>query len=101
MDVVHRLNDIAFVWDSEKALANLQKHGVALGVACEIFFDPFVCLLRTEVVSGEERELVVGMTRGWKLLVVAYNFRADFIRLISARTATSQERIAYEDGQAP
>jgi len=101
MDVVRRLNDIAFVWDAEKALANLQKHGVALEMACETFFDPFICLLRTEVVGGEERELAVGMTRGWKLLIVAYTFRADFIRLISARPATSQERRAYEDGQAP
>ena len=100
MDVVHRLNDIAFVWDSEKALANLQKHGVALETACEVFFDPFICLLRTEAVAGEERELVIGMTRGWKLLVVVYTFRADFIRLISARPATSPERRAYEDGPA-
>jgi uncharacterized DUF497 family protein len=60
---------------------------VALEKACEIFFDPFVCLLRAEAVDGEERELVIGMTRGWKLLVVAYTFRADFIRLISARPA--------------
>jgi uncharacterized DUF497 family protein len=72
---------------------------VALETACEIFFDPFICLLRTEAV-GEERELAIGMTRGWKLLVAVYTFRADFIRLISARPATSPERRAYEDGQA-
>jgi uncharacterized protein len=98
MDVVHLLNDIGFVWDSEKAKANLQKHGVALEMACEIFFDPFVCLLRTDAIGGEERELVVGMTRGWQLLVVVYTFRTDRIRIISARPATSQERRAYEDG---
>lgn len=101
MNVVHRLNGIAFIWDSKKALANLQKHGVALELACEVFFDPFVCLLRTDAIGGEERELVVGMTPGWQLLVVVYTFRADCIRLISARPATSQERGAYEDGPAP
>jgi uncharacterized DUF497 family protein len=71
MDVVHRLNDITFVWDSKKALVNLQKHGVALEMACEIFFDPFVCLLRTDALGGEDRELVVGMTRGWQLLMLS------------------------------
>jgi uncharacterized DUF497 family protein len=101
MDVVHRLNDIAFVWDSQKALANLQKHGVALEMACEIFFDPFVRLLRTDVLGGEERDVVVGMNRGWQLLVVVYTLRADCIRMISARPATSPERKAYEDGPAP
>ncbi|MES1245309.1 MAG: BrnT family toxin [Acidobacteriota bacterium] len=101
MDVVHRLNDIAFVWDAEKARANLRKHGVALEVACEVFFDPFVCLLRADVIGGEERELVVGMTRGWQTLAVVYTFRTDRIRLISSRPATSQERRAYEDGSTP
>lgn len=98
MDVVHRLNDIAFVWDSGKALANLQKHGVSLDAACEVFFDPFIHILRVEVHGGEERELAVGMTREWKLLVVVYTRREDFIRLISARAATAQERRTYEDG---
>jgi uncharacterized DUF497 family protein len=101
MDVVHRLNDITFVWDSRKAQANLQRHGVTLEVACEVFFDPFVCLLRTDVIGGEQRELVVGMTRGWQTLVVVYTFRTDRIRLISARPATSQEKRAYEDGPTP
>ena len=98
MDVVHRLNDITFVWDSQKAQANLQKHGVALEVACGVFFDPFLCLLRTDVLGGEEREVMVGMTGGWQTLVVVYTFRTDHIRLISARPATSPERRAYEDG---
>lgn len=98
MDVVHRLNDITFVWDSGKALVNLQKHGVSLDTACEVFFDPFIHFLRTEVVWGEERELSVGMTQELKLLVVVYTLREDFIRLISARAATTQERRTYEDG---
>ena len=42
MDVVHRLNDITFVWDQKKASSNLQKHGVDLETACEVFFDPFI-----------------------------------------------------------
>lgn len=101
MDVVHRLNGITFVWDDRKASSNLQKHGVALEAACEVFLDPFVLLLRTEVIGGEERETAIGLTLGWRLLVVAYTFRDDAIRIISTRPATSQERSHYEDGQAP
>jgi len=101
MDVVHRLNGIDFVWDRRKATANLQKHAVTLLSACEVFFDPFVRLLRSEAVDGEEREVVVGMTAEWKLLVVAYTLREDSIRLISARPASYQERSHYEDEPAP
>lgn len=66
---------------------------VALELACETFFDPVICLLRTEVVGGEEGELVIGMTRGWKLLVLVYTFHVDFIRLIFSRPS---ERRAHE-----
>ncbi len=97
MDVVHRLNDIDFVWDRAKAQANFQKHGVSLELACEVFFDPFIRPLRTEWIGGEEREVAIGLTRDWTLLVVVYTFRGESIRVISARPATGPERKAYED----
>lgn len=97
MDVVHRLSGIDFVWDRAKALANFQKHGVSLELACEAFFDPFIRLLRTEWSGGEEREVAIGMARDWTLLVVVYTLRGESIRMISARLATSFERKAYED----
>ena len=97
MDVEYWLNGIRFEWDRRKAAANLRKHGVGFKIACEVFFDPFVCLVDSEVVDGEERESVIGMTGGWDLLVVAYVDRVDSIRLISARPATRKGRLAYED----
>ena len=42
MKIAHILEDVDFEWDSEKADANLQKHGVSFPEACEVFFDPFV-----------------------------------------------------------
>ena len=98
MDVVHRLNGIDFVWDRAKAQVNLQKHGVSLELACEVFFDPFIRLLRADWIGGEEREVAIGLAKDWTPLVVAYTFRGESIRLISARPATSPERKAYEDG---
>src|SRR5438093_2298592 len=97
MDVVHRLNDIEFVWDRKKAESNLRKHGVAFETACEVFFDPFVCFIGTEVVGGERREIVVGMTVDWQILYVVYLFRKNQIRLVSARPVTSRERKQYEN----
>jgi uncharacterized protein len=97
MDVVHRLNDIDFVWDEAKARVNVQRHGVSLESACQAFFDPFIRLLRTERIGEEDREVAIGLTKGWELLVVAYTLRGESIRLISARLATGPERKAYED----
>ena len=105
MDVVYRLSGISFVWDRRKAQTNLQKHGIAFETACEIFFDPFVRLIETEVVSGEEREAAVGMTSDWRLLKVIYVFRPEAVRIISARPITLRERKTYEEqgiaGAAP
>jgi uncharacterized DUF497 family protein len=97
MDVVHHLNGIKFVWDRAKAQVNVQKHGISLELACEVFFDPFIRLLRAEWSGGEEREVAIGLTKDWTLLVVVYTLREESIRMISARSATGPERKAYED----
>lgn len=100
-DVVHRRNDIVFVWDHGKAEGNLRKHGVSFETACDIFFDPFVHLLRSEMLGGEEREAAVGMTLDWRLMVVVYTFREKAIRVISARPSTPAERDLYDGSNAP
>lgn len=96
-DAVHVRNGIRFVWDRGKAELNLRKHGVSFETACEIFFDPLVRLLRSEMIGGEDRDAALGMTEEWKLLVVVHTFRQESIRLISARPATPRERESYED----
>ncbi|HSS49393.1 MAG TPA: BrnT family toxin [Thermoanaerobaculia bacterium] len=95
-EVTHERNDLRFIWDGGKAKSNLHKHGVYFETACEIFFDPFVHLLRSEMLGGEEREVAIGMTESWRLLVVVYTFRTEAIRVISARPATPGERKRYE-----
>jgi len=97
MDVAYRLSGISFVWDRRKAQANLRKHGIAFETACEVFLDPFIHLIGTEAVSGEERETAVGMTSDWRLLKAVYVFRSDTVRLISARTTTVQDRKSHEE----
>jgi hypothetical protein len=97
MDTVFLYQGQRFVWDSEKATANLDKHGVAFEKACEVFFDPFV-MLDDAGTAVEDREAAIGMTEDWELLFVVHILREeDTIRIISARAATTVERRKYED----
>ncbi len=66
-------------------------------MACEAFFDPFVCYLDEEIVGLELREKLVGLTTTWLLLHIVYVMRGDVIRIISARKATEEERELYEN----
>ena len=61
------MNGICFKWDRKKAAGNLRKHRIGFETACEVLFDPFVCFVDSEMVGGEERESVIGMTAGWEL----------------------------------
>ena len=97
MNVRYTLHNIAFEWDSRKAAANFRKHDVSFELACEAFFDPFVCYLEDEIVAGEQRETIIGLTTSWKLLYIIYVLRDDIIRMVSARLVTNTEREVYEN----
>ena len=98
MDEKIRYKDIRFEWDTEKAYANYKKHGVEFQTAVEMFFDPFLMALDERIEEGEMRHHAVGMTKNWQILFVAFVWRGDDIRLISARLATNSERKQYERG---
>ena len=97
MNIGYTLYNIAFELDSHKAAVNFRKHEVSFELACEAFFDPFVCYLDEEVVDGELRETVIGLTTTWQLLYVVYVLRDDIIRIVSARLVTKAEREIYEN----
>ncbi|RIK31338.1 MAG: hypothetical protein DCC56_03900 [Anaerolineae bacterium] len=97
MNVRYTLQNILFEWDSQKAAVNLRKHDVSFELACEAFFDPFVCYLDEEIVGTELRERIVGLTTIWIMLYIVYVMRDDRIRIVSARAATKAERELYEN----
>ena len=97
MNVTYTLHNIAFEWDSRKAATNLRKHDTSFELACEAFFDPFVRYLNDEVIEGEVRESIIGLTTTWQLLYVVYILRDGTIRIISARVVTNAERETYEN----
>ncbi len=86
-----------FIWDAEKAAANLAKHGIRFEAACDVFLDPLVRSTDASI-DEESREAAIGMTEDWKLLFVVHLIREDdWIRIISARPATPKERKFYEE----
>ena len=96
MDVYFLYLGQSFVWDSEKASANVQKHGVSFEVASQVFFDRLV-YVEDASIDEELRDAAIGMTEDMILLLVVHVHREDdTIRIISARRATRKERTTYE-----
>lgn len=88
-----------FEWDSDKAVANLDKHGVSFQEASTVFNDDLSLTARDPAHSlNEHRFVTFGMSSASRLVAVAHTERGDIIRIISARPATRAERKFYEEG---
>jgi uncharacterized DUF497 family protein len=90
---------VRFEWDDEKAVANLEKHGVSFGEATEVFYDLNALEgFDAEHSTEENRFFIIGLSSR-RLLYVVYAERADdTVRIISARRAVKREEELY--GQA-
>jgi uncharacterized protein len=88
-----------FEWDPEKAEANLKKHGVTFSEAEPVFYDEFAITIADESEAIEERFITIGMGLKARVLVVVYCYRAEKIRIISARGAEPSERGVYEESR--
>jgi len=86
------------IWDPKKAEINFKKHGTRFSDAEMVLYDPFAMTLEEHVVVGEQRFVTVGADVVGRIIAVVYSYRADTIRLISARKATTTERKQYEKG---
>lgn len=87
--------DIEF--DSRKATSNLKKHGVSFDDAATVLLDPMALVREDDDAEGEARYVAVGMSKAGHLITVCYTLRdEETIRLISARSATTNERRQYE-----
>jgi uncharacterized protein len=98
MNVYFVLNGITFVWDDKKAQINPANHdGITFQQAAESFFDPFLIVIDASR-NEEARDAAIGLDVRWNLLYVVHIEREEnVIRIISARKATRQERLQYED----
>ena len=89
---------MGFEWDeASKAGINFRKHGVRMPEAIPVFDDPHaITITDDESDPGEQRFITIGVGAMGRLLVVVYSWRADNIRIISARPAEAHEREQYE-----
>jgi len=82
-------------WDPEKAEANRRKHGVDFADAATALTDELALTVPDDD-PDEDRFVTLAMDALGRILVVAYSWREEDIRLISARKATAAERQQYE-----
>lgn len=83
-------------WDPQKAASNFRKHHVRFADALAVLEDERAVTIR-DFETNEERWVTIGSDAPGRVLVVVYTLRAHRIRIISARRATRQERIQYEE----
>jgi uncharacterized DUF497 family protein len=89
---------VIFEWDPKKAAANARKHRVSFEEATTAFADPLsLTIADPDHSDDEQRWVVLGRSHRGRLIVVAHAVRQERIRIISARTATRRERLAYEE----
>ena len=91
------MDDIQFIWDEQKNIINIAKHGVNFAEAAKVYFDPE----RLEFYDGkhstmgEERWNIIGNVN-MKTLFVVITIKVDnLVRIISARQATKNEQEEY------
>jgi hypothetical protein len=89
---------LVFEWDPGKAKENIESHGIAFDEASTAFGDTFsLTIFDPRHSEQEERFILLGNSIMNRLLVIVHTERSGRIRIISARKATSKERIQYEE----
>jgi hypothetical protein len=93
------MEEIQFVWDEDKASENIEKHGISFSEAKTVFYDENARLrYDPDHSDDEDRFILLGMSYALRVLVVChcYRERDTFVRIISARKASHNERKQYE-----
>ncbi len=90
-----------FEWDNKKEKTNILKHGVTFAQASYVFSDPFVLSkFDDEHSDDEDRYVILGKSLNEAILVVVHTYRdqngVEFVRIISARKATKNEKKVYQ-----
>jgi uncharacterized DUF497 family protein len=92
---------LKFEWDEAKNRDNHRKHGITFAEAQTVFFDESaVEFYDDEHSAWEDRFLLLGLSVRTRILLVCHCLRESgkVIRIISARTATKNERCLYPEG---
>ena len=96
-DVRFDVGGLHFEWDSDKAVANLAKHGVSFLEAATAFGDDLSITISDPLHSQDEsRFVLIGLSAESRLLTVVHVELDVAYRIISARKPTPRERRDYE-----
>jgi uncharacterized protein len=79
-----------FEWDEAKHAKTLRERGIGFDDAARIFVRPVLIWQDSRRYYGEDRFRAVGETDG-DILHVAFTWRGDVMRIISARRANRKE----------
>ena len=90
-----------YVWDAEKAAANLAKHGVSFEEATTVFLDSLaVTYADPDHSVRESRFITIGFSAMARPLFVSHTeIEPQSLRIISARVTTRKERREHEKGR--
>jgi uncharacterized DUF497 family protein len=95
-DIQWTYRGVPFACDEAKRRLNLSKHGIDLVKASFAFFDPFaVHVYDADHSIDEDRFLLTGKMGSDLLVIIAYTWREQGVRLISARKAGKQGERNY------
>ena len=87
-----------FEWDLGKEKINIAKHGITFEEAKTVFSDPKALIEENPYSTpGEDRAVIIGISKTLKILFVVHIEQGEIIRLISARRADKQETKRYFD----
>ncbi|MBF0152500.1 MAG: BrnT family toxin [Magnetococcales bacterium] len=84
---------MSVVWDPDKRVENLRKHGIDFADAGELFAD-FTITVEDTRGYDEQRYQTTGVIGG-RVVVVVHTEQLGVIRVISMRKATKYEREVY------
>ena len=87
-----------FEWDPRKAKQNLRKHRVSFAEAATALLDELAeTVPDPDHSTSENRYITFGLSAKRRMLGISWTWRGECVRIISARTATKQERETYEE----
>lgn len=85
---------LAFDWDDANR-NHLARHGVTPEEAEQAILDPHLIVGDIEEIGDEERNRVIGMTRKGRILTVAFTFRQQAVRVVTAFDAIARDQNSY------
>ncbi len=86
------------IWDDRKNEDNFKKHGVWFEEAQTVILNPLTLMATNDHPDGGRMEYLGFSLTQELLYVLTVEHSDDVIRIVSARQATSNERLRYEEG---